>query len=99
MRDLLIDQGVPADKIMPEDQSTTTFENIRNASAMLQGDQVIIVTDHYHGARAKMVARHFGLRAEVAAPQMPYIPIRQYIREAVARPAYAIKLRRLSADG
>jgi len=98
MQNVLLDGGVPPDAITLEDQSTTTLENIRNAKRLLTGTQVIIVTDGYHGARAKMVARHLRLDAEISSPKMPTLPVRQHLREALARPAYAIKLRRTPRD-
>ncbi|WP_342076568.1 YdcF family protein [Yoonia sp. SS1-5] len=95
MQDLLLADGIPAAQIILEDKSTTTLENIRNACAVLPGRDVIIVTDGYHQARAKMVARHFGLQADMSSPDMPRLPLREHLREVVARPAYAWKLRRL----
>ncbi|MFG5383706.1 YdcF family protein [Yoonia sp. R2-816] len=99
MQQLLIDADIPASAIRPEDQSTTTLENIRNAKQLLPGPRIIIVTDHYHGRRALMVARHLQLQAELSAPKTPHIPLKQHLREALARPAYALKLRRLPRDG
>jgi vancomycin permeability regulator SanA len=98
MRDLLIASGVPSDRIIEEDQSSTTLENIRNAMRLLGGTDVIIVTDRYHGPRACMVAAHFGLRATVESPAPLRSHLRQHIREAFARPAYALKLRRTPQD-
>lgn len=98
MKKLLLDGGMPADAIQLEDKSTTTLENIRNAKQFLTGNRVIIVTDGYHGARARMVAKHLRLKADISCPQMPHLPIRQYLREAFARPAYAIKLRGIPRD-
>ncbi len=95
MQAILEAENVPADAIICEDQSTTTLENIRNAKRLLPGRRVIIVTDRYHGPRALMVARHLRLTAEIDAPQMPHIPLRQHLREILARPAYALKLRKL----
>ncbi|MDX8347095.1 YdcF family protein [Cognatiyoonia sp. IB215446] len=94
IRDLLREADVPADAIRLEDQSTTTLENIRNALPLLPGRRVIIVTDTYHARRAKMVARHFGLRATLDCPRSDRRHIRQHLRELIARPAYAMKLRR-----
>ena len=58
MRRICLENGVPPDCISLEDQSTTTFENIRNARPFLDRNAVIIVTDKYHALRAKMTARH-----------------------------------------
>jgi len=66
MQDLLQAAGIPGTAIRCESQSTTTFENIRNALPLLPGPDVIIVTDRYHRYRTAMVARHLGLRATIA---------------------------------
>ena len=98
MQTILESEGVSKDAIICEDQSTTTLENIRNAKRLLPGRRVIIVTDRYHGGRALMVARHLRLEAEIDAPEMPKLPIKQYLREVLARPAYALKLRQVPRD-
>ncbi len=97
MRQLLISEGVHDDQIILEDQSKNTLENLRNAKHLLSGDRVLIVTDHYHGPRAAMVARHFGLQATILSPSLKgtHLPtqLRNYLREAGAIPAYALRLR------
>lgn len=98
MRDLLTQAGVPDNAIRLEDRSTTTLENIRNARPMLPGRDVIIVTDRYHARRAAMVARHFHLRAEITFPRAAGFPLKQYLREIVALPAYAARLRRIPRE-
>jgi uncharacterized SAM-binding protein YcdF (DUF218 family) len=98
MRTLLIADGVPDSHIVLEDQSTTTLENIRNASRLLTGTRVIIVTDTYHARRAKMVATHFCLHATINSPAPTRAHLKHHIREAFAWPAYALKLRHTSTD-
>lgn len=94
MADLLLADGVPEHAIRLEDQSTTTLENIRNARALFDGRDVLIITDRYHARRAAMVARHFHLRPQLSCPDLPHIALQQHLREALARPAYALRLRR-----
>lgn len=98
MRDLLLAADVPPDAIVLEDRSATTLENIRNAKRLLPGPNIIIVTDGYHGTRARMVARHLRLDAEISAPEAPPRTLKLHLREALARPAYALKLRRIPRD-
>ena len=94
MKTLLEQHGVNPDCILPEDQSPTTLENIRNARELLTGRAVIVVTDRYHARRAAMVARHFGFNATVSSPRPNRSHLKQHLREAIALPAYAIKLRK-----
>ena len=39
MRDYLLEKGVPADAILMEDKSTTTWENLKNSIAVIRADQ------------------------------------------------------------
>ena len=39
MRDYLLEKGVPADAILMEDKSTTTWENLKNSIAVLRADR------------------------------------------------------------
>ncbi len=100
MRDLLISNGIPADMIHCETNSTTTYENLRNAQVILKAlgiSDVCIVTDRYHGPRAIMVARALGLRATHDAPANIGVPIglrlKHICREALALTVYAVRLR------
>jgi len=95
IRDLLIRAEVPERAILLEEHSTTTLENIQNAMPLLPGPEVIIVTDSYHARRAHMVARHFALSATVDCPVSDRLHLKQHLRELLARPVYAARLRRL----
>ena len=98
MAELLVAAGVPRGVIALEDRSTTTLENIRFSLPLLGGPRVTIVTHRYHAARARMVARHFGLQAEVSSPADARLNLKTRVREVLARPAYAVKLARLKRE-
>jgi len=96
---LLETAQVPRDAILQEPHSTTTYENLRNAAEILGPLGVrntTIVTDRYHGPRAKMTAFACGLRAKIDAPApeavAPALLIRRIAREVIGLPAYAICL-------
>ena len=97
MRDMLIDAGVPSHAITTEDKSTTTGENIAFALPLLKTRHVVIVTDWYHGPRARLVARRLGLSAQSVAPSLrgakPLAQIKATLREIPAYIAYALRLR------
>lgn len=99
MLDILVAEGVSPSMIEQEDQSSTTYENLRNAAAILNTrniQDITIVTNGYHGPRAKLVAWTLGLHAKISAPDITgaHKPThyRMAIREMIALPAYAIKL-------
>lgn len=58
--------GVPQDRIAVETRSTITYENLREAKALLGGEaapRVLIVSDPLHMRRAVTMARDVGLDA------------------------------------
>ncbi|MFT5743660.1 MAG: uncharacterized SAM-binding protein YcdF (DUF218 family) [Paracoccaceae bacterium] len=97
MRGILIDAGVPSHAITIEDLSTTTAENIAFALPLLETRHVVIVTDWYHGPRARLVARRLGLSARSVAPSLrgakPLAQIKATLREIPAYIAYVLRLR------
>ena len=99
MFDILIAENVPASAIKQEDQSSSTYENLRNATAILKPydiSDITIVSNRYHAPRALLVARTLGLRAKISAPDDTgaHKPshYRMIVREAVALPVYTIRL-------
>lgn len=58
--------GVPDGAILVEDRSRTTAENAREVAALLPaGAQIWIVTQPFHGRRARRLFRRAGLDADV----------------------------------
>ena len=69
MADYLIAQGVPEDKVLREDKSLDTVQNIENAMAIMADRNLTtatIVTNEYHLTRAIWIANDLGLRANGA---------------------------------
>lgn len=63
-------QGVPPQKILLENTSRNTYENLRNIRPVLQAngiERIVIVSDPYHLARAAAMAEDLGIEAEVSA--------------------------------
>lgn len=99
MKDVLMAEGVPEGAIHLEDQSTTTYENLRYARQILEQltiEDIVIVTDAYHGPRALMVAKALRLSARIAAPPKQAIDrslhLKRLRHEAIALPGYALGL-------
>lgn len=66
MRDYLIEQGVPADRILTDPESFNTRQNIDHAVALLADkdvEKVVVVTSDYHVPRALALAEDAGLDA------------------------------------
>lgn len=89
MADYLIDEGVPADRILVEDQSRSTEENLRFSKAIMQarrpGYRGVVVTNNYHVMRAARIARKEKVNAQViGSPTARYFWPSATIREFVA---------------
>jgi uncharacterized SAM-binding protein YcdF (DUF218 family) len=100
MRRLLIEQGVPNDRIHPEDRSTSTAQNIAYAARILETlaiGSVVIVSDAYHLPRARLLARRLGLKVETSAPPSkgarPTTQIKGALREIPAYLAAWLRIR------
>ena len=65
-RQYLIGRGLPAEALLVEDTSTTTWENLRNSVPLIQANgigAVVLVSDPFHMLRALKMARDLGLVA------------------------------------
>ena len=88
MERYLLEKGIPADMIIKEDQSATTFENLVNSKAIIDAREgnkyTVLVTSNYHVYRALRYCRKIGLKAtgvgsHVAFYYWPSALIREYI--------------------
>lgn len=83
----LLRRGIPAEMIIEEDQSTNTYENLRNAKAIVDGrtgrKKFAFVTSNYHVYRAWYYCRKqgidcVGIGAPVAFYYWPGAMIREF---------------------
>jgi uncharacterized SAM-binding protein YcdF (DUF218 family) len=67
-------RGVPADRLLLEDKSRNTEENLLFSKAIIDeirpGARVTIVTSDFHAFRAALLARRLGLRGQVAGARV-----------------------------
>ena len=69
MRDILTERGVPEDKLILEDRSTTTVENFRNVAEMISPEEpVVMISSNYHMDRAVRNAKEAGFRQVMRLP-------------------------------
>ena len=62
MQDYMVAHGADAHRLILEDKSGTTIENIDNAKKILpEGAGVAVITNDYHLARARRLLAHAGL--------------------------------------
>lgn len=94
MAEYLAEKGIPAERMILEDQSRNTDENIRfsREKADLEDAHVVVVTNNFHVFRGVMIAKKQGLNhveglgAEIMWFTIPNL----YLREGVAILKYAI---------
>ncbi len=88
MKRYLVEQGIPESDIIMEDQSLTTYENIRNSKQIIDEQEgrkyTALVTSNYHVYRALRYCRKVGLKctgigSHVAFYFWPSALIREFI--------------------
>lgn len=100
---LLDQEGIAPNRILSEDHSLNTFENILYLRDMLPRwgvTRIYLVTDSFHMPRAIMTCRWLGLEAHAYPVWHPRAEVWYWIvahfREAVAIPYYVYRLFRHS---
>ena len=86
MYDYLVAHGIDASRILKEDKSTSTQENLQFCAALLNKteDQVVIVTNNFHVYRAEQLAKGAGygkvqmLAADSYAPMQVHNLFREF---------------------
>ena len=65
MRDYLVARGIAGERILMEDKSTNTKENLEYSAGLIDksGDSVVIVTNNFHVFRAVSIAKKQGYGA------------------------------------
>lgn len=91
MERYLINRGIDKSRIILEDTSKSTYENISNSLGIIkqvdgvENPRVILVTNRFHVFRSKLLANRLGAKAYgLPAEVPPSILVPQYIREYFA---------------
>lgn len=85
----LVERGFPEDRVVREDRSRTTEENMLFSKALMEqerpGSECVIVTNNFHAFRAALMARKAGVNGQVVgSPTAAYFWPSATIREFVA---------------
>ena len=85
MYDYLVEKGIAKERLIMEDKSTDTSENIAFSSVFLdmEKDRVGIVTNNFHVFRGVHLAKHQGIQnvCGIAAPSNIYFQLNNMVRE------------------
>lgn len=84
MVNYLIENNISKERIILEDQATSTFENIKFSKALANGN-VVIVSQQFHQLRIQLLLNRQHLNWDRAVASNPYfLPLRSYYREPFA---------------
>lgn len=87
MRDYLCNKGISSDRIIMEDKSSSTYENLKFSKGIIDENNlcsdIVIVTDGYHQLRAEMIAKGLGYEniSNISAPTSPWLVPTYWVRE------------------
>ena len=87
MRDYLMANGIEKERIMTEEQSTSTYENLYYSFALLPETEqaVTIVSNDFHLRRATYIANELGYETDVIVASTPRsVEVKLNIRERLA---------------
>ena len=92
MYDKLVAMGIDPQRLWLEDQSTTTWENMKFSRTMLEEktgaapEKIALVSSEFHLFRAQLFARRFGFDpvGVPASTRLPFLTVNYFLREAVA---------------
>lgn len=93
----LTEHGIDPERLLLEPDSSDTYENLRNAKAVIEKDggnisSVAVVSNTYHLYRAKLIASSLGMNCVGVAgiPGTAVYMCGMFLREAVAVTAYKL---------
>lgn len=90
MKIYLLSHGIPTEKILLEDQSFNTYQNLANSHKIMRENNLktaIIVSNASHIRRSLLLAQSLGMMVSGAPAPMannPYLTTKQYVREGAA---------------
>lgn len=83
MKEYLMEKGVSSDRIILEDKSTDTYENLYNTYNLIGNQKVLLVTNRFHLWRSSQLAKSIGFTnvQQVHAPTEGFLLPYCYMRE------------------
>jgi uncharacterized SAM-binding protein YcdF (DUF218 family) len=90
METYLLERGIPQEKILKEDQSTSTRENFEFSRRLMNVPndarvRIVFVTNDFHILRSRILAKRFGFEAyAIPAPTPSVVVFNSYLREFFA---------------
>lgn len=80
MKEYLITKGINQNRIIVEDKSKDTIENIKNCINLIKpNSKVVLISSNYHIVRSRMICRLFGIRVKGIGTYTPIIDLLKHI--------------------
>ena len=74
MKNYLVGKGIDESLIIEEGLSTNTYENFKFSKQYLQQtDKVLVITNDFHVARAKLIASRLGIQVYTLPAKVIYL--------------------------
>lgn len=103
IKELLVTNGVEAERILLEDKSSTTAENFYNAKKIIgdtTGVKIALLSSERHLLRASVLAKKCGIDAQtVAAPSPSGAKLTGYLKELLVFPFIFMNLKEAEKNG
>ena len=86
MKKELVRRGISPERILKEDQSTNTSENLSFSKKILEekglGNHIVIITDSFHQFRSSLIAHDLSLETNSFNARTPcYLVLTYWVRE------------------
>lgn len=80
MKEYLIKNGISDKRIILEDKSIDTIENIKNCVEYIKpNSKVVIISSNYHILRAKMICKLYGLNVKGIGTYTPFVELIKHL--------------------
>lgn len=80
MKEYLIKNGLEADRIILEDKSMDTIENIRNCKKYIErNSKIVLLSSNYHIVRSKMICKLVGLNVKGIGAYTPIVILLKHL--------------------
>lgn len=98
MKTYLIKNGVNSNRIILEDKSIDTIENIKNCKKYIDKNaKIVVLSSSYHTLRARMICNMCGLKVKTIQAHTPLIDyLKHIIIEILYIPIHYNRLKKLS---
>lgn len=84
MRNYLMARGIDESRILIEDQSTNTYENVKFSMDLYDVKHAVVVSNTYHLYRTKIIAKRLGMKMEALLHKLMRSKRKMYVREYAA---------------